>query len=192
MSQWEWIHVTIGAVAAIIFLLQTLGTAGDDVDADADFDLTSDTDGPGDAAQGLAGYLSVRNFVAFFIGYGWVTLAALLSGVSRLWSSALGVAAGLVFVWVSLVLIKTFLRFQEDGSLKMETLVGKRASVYIAIGPSGTSQGKVLVDTKTGRTELPARTNDREKLSPGALVEIVALDGDVLWVTGRALGTPSE
>jgi membrane protein implicated in regulation of membrane protease activity len=127
-------------------------------------------------------YLSVRNFVAFFIGYGWITLAAPLSGVSKTVASLLGAVAGIVFVIASFFLIKTFLRFQENGSLKLESLVGKHASVYITIGARGRFAGKVLVDARTGRVELPARSNAEEDLRPGRLVRIVKIADEVIWV----------
>lgn len=179
MTPWEWTHAAIGGLASAIFLLQTLGMGEDGGDADspdADFGEIHDH------APGFSGYLSLRNFVGFFIGYGWVTLASLLSGVALGLSSAFGIAAGVVFVLASLLLIRTFLGFQEDGTLKPESLIGSRASVYIAIAGSGAGQGKVLADTRAGRMELPARTRDLQKLPPGELVEIVGEDGGVLWV----------
>ncbi|MDL2264001.1 NfeD family protein [Synergistaceae bacterium OttesenSCG-928-I11] len=185
MGEWEWAHVAIGAVASVIFLVQTLGIAGESGDGDTDSGGDADIDGP-DATQGLADFLSVRNFVAFFIGYGWVTLAALLSGLSRTASSTLGVGAGVVFVFVSLALIRTFLKFQEDGSLKMDRLVGKSATVYIAIGEGGRT-GKVMVDTRKGRMELPARTHG-PALKPGAFVRVDGVEDGVLWVSPAAEG----
>ena len=179
MTPWEWTHAAIGGLASAIFLLQTLGMGEDGGDADspdADFGEIHDH------APGFSGYLSLRNFVGFFIGYGWVTLASLLSGVAPGLSSAFGIAAGVVFVLASLLLIRTFLGFQEDGSLKLNNLIGSRASVYIAIAGSGGGQGKVMADTRAGRMELPARTRDSRKLPPGELVEIVGEDGGVLWV----------
>ena len=179
MTPWEWTHAAIGGLASAIFLLQTLGMGEDGGDADspdADFGEIHDH------APGFSGYLSLRNFVGFFIGYGWVTLASLLSGVAPGLSSAFGIVAGVVFVLASLLLIRTFLGFQEDGTLKPESLIGSRASVYIAIAGSGAGQGKVLADTRAGRMELPARTRDSRKLPPGELVEIVGEDGGVLWV----------
>ena len=179
MTPWEWTHAAIGGLASAIFLLQTLGMGEDGGDADspdADFGEIHDH------APGFSGYLSLRNFVGFFIGYGWVTLASLLSGVAPGLSSAFGIAAGVVFVLASLLLIRTFLGFQEDGSLELEHLIGSRASVYITIAGSGAGQGKVMADTRAGRMELPARTRDPQKLPPGELVEIVGEDGGVLWV----------
>lgn len=195
MTQWEWVHVVIGVVASGIFLFQTLGTAGHDIDTDVDADIGDMPDVSADEPQGdmasghhissLSDYLSVRNFVAFFIGYAWVALASLLSGLSQITSSILGTVAGLVFVGASLYMIRTFLKFQEDGSLKLETLIGQGASVYIAIGESGSTQGKVMVDTRAGRMELPARTKDLQKLPPGKWVKIVGLESGVLWVSGE-------
>ena len=179
MTPWEWTHAAIGALASAIFLLQTLGMGEDGGDADSP-DTDFDYGEIHDHASGFSGYLSLRNFVGFFIGYGWVTLASLLSGVGL--SSAFGIAAGVVFVLASLLLIRTFLGFQEDGSLKLNNLIGSRASVYIAIAGSGGGQGKVMADTRAGRVELPARTRDPQKLLPGELVEVVGEDGGVLWV----------
>lgn len=183
MGEWEWVHVAIGGLASVIFLFQSLGTADSDGDADFDGDFDGDVDfDTGGDGIGLSDYLSVRNFVAFFIGYGWVTLAGLLSGLSRVYASVLGTGAGVVFVVVSLMLIRTFLKFQEDGSLNLDRLVGRSASVYIAIGESASTVGKVMVDTRKGRMELPARTRMDARLLPGALVRIADVEDGVLWV----------
>jgi len=184
MSEWEWIHAAIGAVATAIFLFQTFGAAaGYDTDYSAEPDVGADISA--DGQQGFAGYLSVRNLVALFVGYGWVTLGALLSGVSRGMASFLGICAGVVLVFISLYLLKTFLRFQEDGTLDINSLAGKHATVYITIGGSSSTAGKVMVDTKTGRAELPARTEDSETLRPGEAVKILRVDGGLLWVARK-------
>ena len=189
MGEWEWAHVAIGGVATLIFLFQTFGAAhhGEDFSSDTGFDSSTDA---GDVADshfggGLADYLSVRNLVALFMGYGWVTLAALLSGTSREIASLLGVCAGLVFVFISLYLMKTFLKFQETGTLEMKSLTGEQAVVYIAVGGSASGAGKVLVDTKAGRVELPARTDDSNIIRPGCMTKILRTDGGVLWVTAK-------
>lgn len=182
MTTWEWTHAAIGGLASALFLLQTLGSG--DHEGDSDIPDADGGEGPcGSHTSGFFDYLSLRNFVGFFIGYGWVTLAGLLSGVTPALSSAFGIMSGIVFVLASLLLIRTFLKFQEDGSLKFERLVGSRATVYITIGASGGAQGKIMVDTRKGRMELPARTRDPQKLAPGEFVEIVGADEGVLWVT---------
>lgn len=181
MTYWEWTHAAIGGFAALIFLIQTLGSSDHDFDADAP-DMTEG----GlfhDHTSGLSDYLSLRNFVAFFIGYGWVTLASLLFGLSLPLSAFLGVIAGIAFVFASLLLIKSFLKLQEDGNLKLEGLKGAHASVYIAIGESGSALGKVMIDTPKGRMELPARTHDKQKLNPGTLVEVTGTESGILWVS---------
>ena len=178
MSQLEWLHAGIGGLASVIFLFQTLSST----DADSD-DISGESYATDHFSSSLSDYLSVRNLVAFFIGYGWVTFAGLLSGRSFPLSAVFGIAAGLVFVWSSLLLLKTFLKFQENGNLNMESLVGTSASVYILIGAAGTSQGKIMVDTHKGRQELPARTHDEEKLVQGDLVTIISNENGVLWVT---------
>ena len=189
MGVWEWGHVAIGGVAALIFLFQSLGSADSD---DASPGLEADAIGASDAADadGMAGtalsdYLSVRNFVALFIGYGWVTFAGLYNGLSRVAASVAGTVSGIIFVFVSLFLLRAFLKFQEDGSLKLETLEGRRAYVYIAIMGSAANTGKVMVDTASGRVELPARTRDDESLRPGKMVKILGVEGGVLWVPAK-------
>ncbi|MDR0653666.1 MAG: NfeD family protein [Synergistaceae bacterium] len=189
MGVWEWGHVAIGGVASLIFLFQSLGSADSD---DASPGSETDAIGASDAADadGMAGtalsdYLSVRNFVAFFIGYGWVTFAGLYNGLSRVAASVAGTVSGIIFVFVSLFLLRAFLKFQEDGSLRLETLEGRRAYVYIAIMGAAANTGKVMVDTASGRVELPARTRDDESLRPGKMVKILGVEGGGLWVTAK-------
>ncbi|MDR1978156.1 MAG: hypothetical protein LBQ42_05430 [Synergistaceae bacterium] len=121
MDPWAWAHVAIGGLATLVFLFQTFGTV-EDAEGGATGGGSSDFDAD---AAGLSDYLSVRNFVALFVGYGWVTLAASLSGASREMSSLLGVCAGITLALLSLYMIKTFLKFQEDGTLDMESLAGR-------------------------------------------------------------------
>ena len=183
-NEWNWVHVFIGGLSSLIFLFQALGSAHSDTDST----IEGAHDSAEESASGeshLSDFLSVRNFVAFFMGYGWVTLASSISGNSRLMSSAFGAAAGVVFVLASFFLLKTFLRLQEDGSLKLESLTGHQASVYISVAARSSAIGKVLVDTKTGRVELPARTRDEESIPPGVMVKIMGCEGGVLWVTAK-------
>jgi len=171
MTGWEWAHATIGVVATVVFLFQTFGSADYDAGIDCDFSAS------------FGDYLSVRNLVALFVGYGWVTLTALLTGFSHGMASLMGFGAGIVLVFVSLYLLKTFLKLQEVGTLDMNSLIGKRAYVYITIGGASSSAGKVLVDTKTGRLELTARTEDPEPFRPRQAVKICSVEGGELWVT---------
>jgi hypothetical protein len=175
LTPWEWGHAALGGVASLIFLVQTFGSMEDDSGAEGGGDL-----------GGLSEYLSVRNFVAFFIGYGWVTFAALLSDFDKGFASLCGAAAGTLFVMASLFIVRSFMKLHEDGSVRLEELAGTSASVYIAIGGSGSSQGKVMVDTKHGRLELPARTKDPSKLSAGQWVTVVGVDSGILWVSAES------
>jgi hypothetical protein len=181
MNEWGWVHAAIGGIASVIFLFQTLGSAHSDVNLDSGAD--SGVSAGNETGDSLSHFLSVRNFVAFFMGYGWVALAGLLSGLSRLAASFCGIVSGIAFVFASLVLIRTFLKFQEDGGVKLENLTGAHASVYIAIGASMSSAGKVMVDTKEGRMELPARTKDAESIRPGQIVTIQGVEDGTLRVT---------
>ena len=185
LTEWDWIHIAIGGISSLIFLFQTLGSAVSDISSDID-GIHDSADGFSAEVGNLSDFLSVRNFVAFFMGYGWVTLASSISGNSRMTSSALGAVAGIVFVVVSLFLLKTFLRLQEDGSLKLEDLTGCRASVYISVAAKSSAIGKVFVDTKAGRVELPARTGDEESIPAGVMVKIIGVEGGVLWVTAKS------
>ena len=186
MSAWEWGHVILGGAASLIFLFQSLGSADSgDSSADSGADALDVSDAAGMAGTALSDYLSVRNFVAFFIGYGWVTFAGLYNGLSRVAASMAGTVSGIIFVFVSLFLLRAFLKFQEDGSLKLETLEGRRAYVYITIMEAASNTGKVMVDTASGRVELPARTRDDESLRPGRMVKILGVEGGVLWVTAK-------
>ena len=191
MTQPEIIHLTIGAVATLIFLLQNLSSLTDGGSHDGgDFSHIGDHMDLGHHAdvghQGLSSYLSIRNMVAFFMGYGWVAFGALKAGFSEVLSALFGVGSGLVFVVVSVLLLRLFSRFQEDGSLNTASLVGKTCTVYIAVGAGGGKRGKVLVDTPAGRVELQARTAGKQELKAGDAAAIEKVEGGVLWITAIA------
>ena len=190
MTEPEIVHLAIGGIAALIFLLQNLGSLTGGADApDADFGGHPgdfhDGSGSGDE-HSLYGYLSIRNLVAFFMGYGWVAFAALRADFTEISSALAGVGAGLVLVFVSVLLLRIFSRFQEDGTLKAASLAGKSCTVYIAIGAAGSKAGKVLVDTPAGRVELTARTSSARNLKAGEVVEIERTESGALWVKSPA------
>ena len=184
MTEAEIVHLAIGGTATLIFILQNLGslTGGDAGDLETDFDGESDFEGGEGETHSLSGYLSIRNLVAFFMGYGWVAFAGLRAGFAEIPSALMGVGTGLVLVFVSIAMLRLFSRFQEDGTLKTEGLVGRTGTVYIAVGASGGKAGKVFVDTSAGRSELQARTSSKRELKAGEVVVIAKTENGVLWV----------
>ena len=189
MTRAETIHLAIGGVATLIFLVQNLSSltgGADSSDGGVDFDGDVDGGHGGDSGgHSLSAYLSIRNMVAFFMGYGWVAFAALRAGKPEQLSALLGFGSGCVFVCVSIAMLRFFVRFQEDGTVKMASLVGKTGTVYIAPGAGGSRAGKVFMDTSAGRMELQARTSEAGDLKPGEIVTVEKVEDGLLWVRKR-------
>ncbi len=161
----DWAQITAaGPDAVVYFLMATIGTllfmirlalalmAGGDFDMD--MDVEDGGLGHGDGAFTVFSLLSV---LAFFMGAGWMGLAArfdfrLGGPMSAILASAFGfgmmlLASGMMFLTR---------RLNQDKDYDIETAVGRTARVYLPIPEKGKGMGQVQVTISGRRKVLPA------------------------------------
>ena len=126
---------------------------------------------------------TVRGMVAFFAVGGWAGLSALsLSG-----SAAAAIITALVTGTLALLLVAWFFKWaaslNENGTLQMESAVGKVGEVYITIPANMSGTGKVNVIIQGRLTEAEAMTEGDRPLKYGEPVEVTGMAvGNVLKV----------
>lgn len=141
LSALEKTYFIIACVASVFLIIQILFMVfGGDGDADADGDIDGDgaSDGGGDSALRL----SVKGIVAFFAVGGWTGLLMLSYDVHVAVSVIVSLVAGgaaLVAVWL---ILRSILKLQDNGTLVMEKIVGKTATVYVSIPPKEAGAAK--------------------------------------------------
>lgn len=170
-----------GSVLVLQLVLGLLGFAGHDGDIGHD------------ALHGGLDLLSIRALsagVAMF-GVGGLLGAAspfgvvggLLLGLVLGAGSALGVAQ----------LMRSMLRLESDGTLRIENAIGATAIVYLTIPAGRQGAGKIHVTVQGRSVEIAAVTAHDRSLPTGASVVVIDVAGsDLLEVAPEAAILPSE
>lgn len=179
--------------ASIVFVIQNalmllgIGDMDSDIDADVstDFDVHTDVAGSDtDISTGHSGHegtlgsagifslFTLRNFVNFFLGFGWggISLAPAIHNRTMLVLAA--IASGLVFVAIFVVMFRLILRLETNGAFRIADCIGLTASVYLRIPAQHAAAGKVQVSVNGSVHELDAFT-DGDFLPTGTRVRIV-------------------
>ena len=113
--------------------------------------------------------------VAFFAVGGWAGLSALsLSG-----SAAAAIITAFIAGSLALLMVAWFFKWaaslNENGTLQMESAVGKVGEVYITVPPEMSGTGKVNVIIQGRMTEAEAMTDCDRPLKYGEPVEVVGM-----------------
>ena len=169
----------IAGIASLIFVIQTILTligmdGGDGADADFDGDIH---------AEGSFPFLSVRNLVNFFLGFGWGGVCFYKTFDSTLAIVVCAFLTGIAFVVLFFLLIRMFLRLSRDNTFKIDETLNQVADVYLGIPAEKAGKGKIQISVRGAVHELDALTAG-EKIPTGAKVRVVQIiDGQTVLAT---------
>lgn len=125
---------------------------------------------------------TVQGIVAFLAVSGWVSIAALSSGLPSAGAIPLGLVAGFFAMYGIAKLVQISKRLTENGTIDFRNAIGENATVYIPIPPSGEGEGKVTLTLQGRFMECSAVSNEREMLKTGTAVRVTDLNGETLVV----------
>ena len=172
--------------ASLIFIIQSVMTfigAGDS----SDFDVDTDVDGvdvPDADVHGTGqGLLTFRNFVNFFLGFGWSAILLRESIGSTPLLIVISVLVGVALVTLVMLLFKWLSGMQEAGNINVfKSAVGCEGKVYLAIPEGRSGSGKVQITINDAVREYEAVT-DGPALPTGASVRVVeVISADTMLV----------
>lgn len=170
--------------ASVIFVIQSILTfVGADADFNTDFDAdVSSIDGAdGDSGMGL---LTFRNFVNFFLGFGWTFILLhdqIESGVVLMIVAA---AIGVGLVAVVMLLFKWISGMQQSGNIDIRrSAEGCAGKVYLSIPANRQGKGKVQISINNSVREYEAVTDSDEMLKTGTDITVIeAVSDDTVLV----------
>jgi hypothetical protein len=136
-----------------------------------------------------ASLFSVKPITGFFFGFGWAG-GYCMGQMTFFPSLGLALLAGLCAMFIVWGIVRTFVHFQNDGSMIMESAVGKDGIVYATIDPA--NGGQIQITLNTGLETLPAVTRETEPISTGKTVTVIRLDGPNLLVETKKPWTSSK
>jgi len=170
---------SITLIASLIFIIQTIMTfVGADTGADGDFDASFDTDvdiADVDAAVGSGGsnLYTFRNFVNFFLGFGWTAVLLNDSIKSRGLLLLFSVLVGIAFVAMVMYLFKWLYSMQQTGNINVyKSAVGCTGTVYLNIPAERSGEGKVQITIQGAVREYNALT-EGDALPTGTPIKVV-------------------
>ncbi len=168
----------IGILALLVVAVQMAMTLiGFDHDGGFDVDL-----GDVDHGSGL-GLFSSQTLGAFFLGFGWVGVAALKSGLSTVAASVVAFVIGLGAMFAMLYMLKGLLKLQSQGNLDYSTVIGQEGTVYVTIpGSDEDGGGQIQINIQGRFTTASARKITPGPLKPGQRVRVTAVSGPASFV----------
>jgi len=115
-------------------------------------------------------FFTVRNIIAFFLGFSWGGLAVLDNGKGVILSVIGGSAIGVVFVFFNLMLLRILGQLQSSGNLNINYVVGARAEVVVGIPAHTSGSGKITLSVQGRMVDIEAVTHGEEIPSRSTVV----------------------
>lgn len=164
--------IASSTVFVIQMLLLLLGMDSSDVDVDFDGPDTMDLGG------GIS-LFTVKNFVNFFVGFGWAGISFRSVIPNNFLLVLAAVAVGSLFVAIFVLILRQLLKLESNGAFKAEECAGKIADVYLRIPAGGKGEGKIQISVNGSVYELPAYT-EGDEISTGSKVRVMEVVGNGL------------
>ena len=162
--------------ASLIFIIQTVMTfLGADADS-TDFDVDVDTSMDGSDISNIEGgsnLYTFRNFVNFFLGFGWAAILLQPSVKSTALLIVLAVLVGIGLVVAVMYLFKWLSSMQQSGNINIyKAAVGCQGKCYLRIPGERAGEGKVQITIQGAVREYNAVT-DGDEIKTGVPVKVV-------------------
>ena len=162
---------------------------GHDLDHGADHDVSHVDDNssahvedPSDTGFSFAQYFTIRNIVAFFVGFSWSGLACLDYGFNLFFTTLISSFVGVVFITVVVSIMTLLSKLSSDGTVRLKSAIGSFARVSIEIPALYEGQGKITMTIKEVYREMVAVTGESKPLKRNQEVKVVGVVSSQLVV----------
>ena len=178
LTSFQKVYWIITAISTLLFLFVLIGTfLGTDADdiGDADAEIDSDT---GVGFQ----FFTFKNTVAFFAIFGWSGISCMDAGYSKSTTIIVSVVCGLIMMTLMAILFHYMKKLNDSGTLKMENALNSIGEVYLTVGASRSSIGKVQIKVQGALRELEALTDHDVDLTQGDVIKVVEVTSNGILI----------
>lgn len=160
----------ITATASLIFIVQTIMTF---VGMDSDANLDTNMDGGSMTDAFPFQLFTFRNFVNFFLGFGW-TAIVLHGKVNGTLTIIISCLVAILLVAAVMYIFYLMSKMEQSGNISTSSAVGCRGNVYLKIPAAKSGEGKVQITIQGAVREYDAIT-EGEALPNGAPIQVTAV-----------------
>ncbi len=168
IAAWFTVPAVVGTLYFVLQLV--LMEAGGDMDADFDADI--------DTSIGHEfKVLSLQTISAFFMGGGWMGLAAYrLLDQSPTVSSLIAIGSGFGVGWLLVTLLRMMLKFQASGNIDLGAAVGLEGEVYIEVPVHDKGSGRVTLIIREHQRRFDAVQDGEVVIPSSTRVRVIRAD----------------
>ena len=171
--------------ASLIFIIQTVMTfLGAYADSDFDMDVDTSLDGSDlSNIDGGSNLYTFRNFVIFFLGFGWTAIILQPQIKSTFVLIFVAVLVGVALVAAVMYLFKWLSTMQQSGNINVyKAAVGCQGKCYLTIPGERQGEGKVQITIQGAVREYNAVT-DGDTIKTGTPIKVTeTIDANTLLV----------
>ena len=159
--------------ASLIFIIQSIMTfIGADTDSSFDTDLDAGAADDLSNIDGGSNLYTLRNFVNFFLGFGWSAILLQDKIKSTALLIVVSVAIGIALVTLVMWLFKWLNSMQQSGNINVRSsAVNCKGTVYLPIPAERSGEGKVQITISGAVREFNALT-EGEALKTGTPIKV--------------------
>ena len=172
----ERVMFIIAVICSIVFIIQLvmmiIGFGADELDIDLDDDGLLDFFG--------LKLISFKSIVSSLGVFSWTYLACQSFMLTP--RIIVSVLAGIITLVLVAYIMEKMSQLDTDGNIKIESSVGKEATVYITIPKNKSGMGKVNIVLSDRLVELDAMTECEDDIKTNSKVVVVSADNNILLV----------
>lgn len=170
-----FLAISIFSTVLYILKLAIFILVGGDTEVETDFNTVSETDIS-------FNYLSVQSILAFFMGFGWSGLSALIQfKTGGKIALLIAIFVGLAFMFLSAYLMYSVKKLNKRIVVDYNELINKTGKAYTTFEPK--KEGQIEIDLNNRLSTLNAINLSDEKINAFSIIKVVKVENNQIYIT---------
>lgn len=170
-----FIAISIFSTVLYIIKLAIFILVGGDVEVETDFNTVSECDIS-------FNFLSIQSILAFFMGFGWSGLAAIVQfHTGGKIALLIAIIVGLAFMFLSAYLMYSVKKLNKRIVVDYKELINKAGKAYTTF--EAKAEGQIEIDLNSKLTTLNAINISDEKINAFSVIKVVKVENNQIYIT---------